>query len=289
MSYPADRPRRVRRAVTGGGRGIGRATGAAFAARGATVCLATSTCRSRRTPPGDRRARVRPRRHLTRVLRAVRRRDRRAVRRASTCWSTTPASCPGRLPRRGGRAVGDDPRRQRARADPRSAGRAAGDDRARRGHVVNVASMAGKLAVPGMAVYNASKFGALGLSLSVRAEFADTGVSVSAVLPAPCAPGWWPACRSATACPPSTPRTSPAHRRQRPHPAGRDPGARLPAPVRPRQRARDTGAVLAAGAPAARRRPRAERDRPRRPPRLRAARRRPGRGRAIRAAEAERS
>jgi NADP-dependent 3-hydroxy acid dehydrogenase YdfG len=51
------------------------------------------------------------------------------------------------------------------------------------GHVVNVASMAGKMAVPGMAVYNASKFGALGLSLAVRNEFAGTGVSVSAVLP----------------------------------------------------------------------------------------------------------
>jgi short-subunit dehydrogenase len=51
------------------------------------------------------------------------------------------------------------------------------------GHIVNVASMAAKMAVPGMAVYNASKFGALGLSLAVRQEFAATGVSVSAVLP----------------------------------------------------------------------------------------------------------
>jgi NADP-dependent 3-hydroxy acid dehydrogenase YdfG len=52
------------------------------------------------------------------------------------------------------------------------------------GHVVNVASMAGKMAVPGMAVYNASKFGALGLSLAVREEVAAGGVSVTAVLPA---------------------------------------------------------------------------------------------------------
>jgi NADP-dependent 3-hydroxy acid dehydrogenase YdfG len=51
------------------------------------------------------------------------------------------------------------------------------------GHVVNIASMAGKLPVPGMAVYNASKFAARGLSLAVRAELADTGVSVSTVLP----------------------------------------------------------------------------------------------------------
>jgi short-subunit dehydrogenase len=51
------------------------------------------------------------------------------------------------------------------------------------GHVVNVASMAGKLAVPGMAVYNASKFAAVGLSAAVREEYRDTGVSVTAVLP----------------------------------------------------------------------------------------------------------
>jgi short-subunit dehydrogenase len=54
---------------------------------------------------------------------------------------------------------------------------------ARRGHIVNVASMAGKLAVPGMAVYNASKFAAVGLTAAVGAEYAHTGVSVSAVLP----------------------------------------------------------------------------------------------------------
>ena len=52
-----------------------------------------------------------------------------------------------------------------------------------RGHVVNVASMAGKLVVPGMAIYNASKFAAVGLSAAVREEYRDTGVSVTAVLP----------------------------------------------------------------------------------------------------------
>jgi short-subunit dehydrogenase len=52
-----------------------------------------------------------------------------------------------------------------------------------RGHVVNVASMAGKLVVPGLAVYNASKFAAVGLSAAVREEYRSTGVSVSAVLP----------------------------------------------------------------------------------------------------------
>ncbi|MGF6886587.1 short-subunit dehydrogenase [Nocardia sp. GP40] len=52
-----------------------------------------------------------------------------------------------------------------------------------RGHIVNVASLAGKIPVPGLAVYNASKFAAVGLSAATRLEFAEYGVSVSAVLP----------------------------------------------------------------------------------------------------------
>ena len=52
-----------------------------------------------------------------------------------------------------------------------------------RGHIVNVALMAGKIPIPGMAVYNASKFAAVGLSAAVRQEFRGTGVSISTVLP----------------------------------------------------------------------------------------------------------
>lgn len=52
-----------------------------------------------------------------------------------------------------------------------------------RGHVVNVASMAGKMGVPGMVTYNASKYAAVGLTAGARAEFANTGVSVSTILP----------------------------------------------------------------------------------------------------------
>ncbi|CPZ56309.1 Putative short chain dehydrogenase/reductase [Mycobacteroides abscessus] len=53
----------------------------------------------------------------------------------------------------------------------------------RRGQVVNIASVAGLMAVPGMAVYNASKFGVVGLSRALSDEFAPQGVQVSAVLP----------------------------------------------------------------------------------------------------------
>ncbi|MCP9620787.1 SDR family oxidoreductase [Nocardia otitidiscaviarum] len=51
------------------------------------------------------------------------------------------------------------------------------------GHIVNVASLAGKIPLPGLAVYNASKFAAVGLSAATRLEFAEHGVSVSCVMP----------------------------------------------------------------------------------------------------------
>ncbi|QYJ03301.1 SDR family oxidoreductase [Nocardioides panacisoli] len=52
-----------------------------------------------------------------------------------------------------------------------------------RGHVVNVASLAGKFPLKGLAVYNASKYAVVGLTAATRLELEDTGVSVSAVLP----------------------------------------------------------------------------------------------------------
>jgi len=52
-----------------------------------------------------------------------------------------------------------------------------------RGHVVNVASLAGRLATPHAAVYTATKFAVIGLTEAVRAELHGTGVRASAVLP----------------------------------------------------------------------------------------------------------
>ncbi|TDD49515.1 SDR family oxidoreductase [Kribbella antibiotica] len=51
------------------------------------------------------------------------------------------------------------------------------------GHIVNIASMAGKIPFPGMAVYNASKYAAVGLTAAIRRELHGTGVTASAVLP----------------------------------------------------------------------------------------------------------
>ncbi len=51
------------------------------------------------------------------------------------------------------------------------------------GHVINVASLAGMIPLPGMVTYNASKYAALGASLAARREYDGTGVTVSAILP----------------------------------------------------------------------------------------------------------
>jgi short-subunit dehydrogenase len=53
----------------------------------------------------------------------------------------------------------------------------------RRGHIVNVASGVGRVAVPGGATYAASKFGVVGFTEATRAELAPYGVDVSMVLP----------------------------------------------------------------------------------------------------------
>ena len=53
----------------------------------------------------------------------------------------------------------------------------------RRGHIVNIASMAGKSAVPYNTVYSSSKHGVIGFSWSLRAELRPHNVGVSAVCP----------------------------------------------------------------------------------------------------------
>jgi NADP-dependent 3-hydroxy acid dehydrogenase YdfG len=52
------------------------------------------------------------------------------------------------------------------------------------GHIVNIASQAGKAGFPGGATYCATKHAVVGLSEAVRAELRDTGVEVSCVMPA---------------------------------------------------------------------------------------------------------
>ena len=53
----------------------------------------------------------------------------------------------------------------------------------RRGHIVNIASLAGMVAVPGQVVYAGTKFAVVGLSTALADEFAPHGVEVSVVMP----------------------------------------------------------------------------------------------------------
>jgi short-subunit dehydrogenase len=53
----------------------------------------------------------------------------------------------------------------------------------RRGHIINIASMAGMVAIPGQVVYAGTKFAVVGLSTALADEFAPQGVEVSVVLP----------------------------------------------------------------------------------------------------------
>jgi len=51
------------------------------------------------------------------------------------------------------------------------------------GHIVNIASQAGKTPLPGIATYSATKHAVVGLSEATMAELQDTGVQVSCVMP----------------------------------------------------------------------------------------------------------
>ena len=52
-----------------------------------------------------------------------------------------------------------------------------------RGHIVNIASVAGKVPMPYDSVYSASKFALVGLSHAVREELRGSGVGVSVICP----------------------------------------------------------------------------------------------------------
>lgn len=52
-----------------------------------------------------------------------------------------------------------------------------------RGHVINIASLAGETHIPGLATYNASKHAVLGFTDTLREEYRDSGVRFSSVLP----------------------------------------------------------------------------------------------------------
>jgi short-subunit dehydrogenase len=59
--------------------------------------------------------------------------------------------------------------------------------RRRRGHIVNIASIAGRIGAPFEAAYSASKFALVGYSEALAVELSGTGVAVSLIDPGPVA------------------------------------------------------------------------------------------------------
>ena len=53
----------------------------------------------------------------------------------------------------------------------------------RTGHIINTASLAGELAVPGLATYCATKFAVIGFTEAARLEYRKSGVRLSTVPP----------------------------------------------------------------------------------------------------------
>ncbi|MBL8032405.1 MAG: SDR family oxidoreductase, partial [Leptospiraceae bacterium] len=52
-----------------------------------------------------------------------------------------------------------------------------------KGHIVNIASLAGVAPIPGIALYSASKFAVRGFTLALAAELKESGVKVTVVCP----------------------------------------------------------------------------------------------------------
>ncbi|GAA5099541.1 SDR family oxidoreductase [Nocardia iowensis] len=52
------------------------------------------------------------------------------------------------------------------------------------GHIVNVASAAGRLTFPGVSTYNSTKFAVVGLTSALAAEYRSHGITFSVILPA---------------------------------------------------------------------------------------------------------
>lgn len=72
---------------------------------------------------------------------------------------------------------------QGSEGDAPAPGSATGVSPGDRGHIINIASLAGIAAVPGLALYSASKFAVRGFTLAAAEELAPQGIAVTAVCP----------------------------------------------------------------------------------------------------------
>lgn len=184
MSYPRIELRGAVVAITGGAQGIGRATAEAFVARGARVAIGDLDAELATRTAADLGAVAHPL--------DVTDRDSYAAFVAAVEAGLGPVEVlvnnAGIMPNGGFLEL--DEKLDRATVEVNVFGVLHGMrlvlpgmlERGR-GHVVNVASLAGKFPVPGLAVYNASKYAVVGLTAATRLEYADRGVSLTAVLP----------------------------------------------------------------------------------------------------------
>ena len=173
-------------AITGAGRGIGRATAQLFAARGANVCLGDldrrSAAAAAREIGADARAFALDVRSEASFKRFV-----NSVQRAAGPIDVLVNNA-GVMPT--GRFIDESEATTATVLAVNVAGPAYGMRLVLpgmigrgRGHIVNVASMLGKTELPGVATYTASKHALVGLTAAVRTELNGTGVTLTLVLP----------------------------------------------------------------------------------------------------------
>ena len=173
-------------AVTGGARGIGRATAEAFAARGATVCIGDLDGDAAADAAREIGAGAQP------FQLDVSDRDSFAAFLASAEEAAGPLDVLVNNAGIGvlGRFTEESDGESEKTIDVNLKGPMYGMKLALpgmvergRGHVVNVASAAGKFRAPGLATYVASKHGVVGLTASIQDELRGTGVTATTVMP----------------------------------------------------------------------------------------------------------
>jgi NAD(P)-dependent dehydrogenase (short-subunit alcohol dehydrogenase family) len=173
-------------AITGGGRGIGRAAAELFAARGAMVCVADLDGESAATAAAGIGVRAEPFQVDVRSLVSF---DQFV---ASVERTVGPIDV--LVNNAGVMPMGPFLDESEATTDTVLAVNVNGPIHGmrlvlpgmlgrRRGHVVNVASMLGRTELPGLATYVASKHALVGLTNAVRSEVEGTGVTLTTVLP----------------------------------------------------------------------------------------------------------
>ncbi len=177
-------------AITGGARGIGRATAQAFLRQGMRVAigdvdLQAAQQTAKEIGGGAVRSGAGARRDRARVVRGVPGWRRGAARPIGRARQQRRDHAARQVPRRGRPDGAADDRHQPPRCDLRDEAGARRMVPRDRGHIVNIASQAGKFGAPGGATYSATKHAVVGLTEAVRGELRLMGadIDLSYVMP----------------------------------------------------------------------------------------------------------